>query len=249
MRYPIVFAWVLLVAVGVAAAAGHPQLIVGDDAVDLDNRLIRFSLTTAASSARIQVFSAEGKLLHDKTEEYSGVAARTPLSVGWPDLGKGGENFRIELRVTDTEGNWFTYQVIRFYLEVPHREIVFGSGKWNIDKQEEEKLVEPLKLLKEAVAKYGKHMGVRLYVGGYTDTVGKHDKNQLLSERRAQSIADYFIRHGLTGIPILVRGFGEGAPAVKTGDNVPEKRNRRARYIISTFAPEVAGPGTWKQVQ
>ena len=68
----------------------------------------------------------------------------------------------------------------------------------------------------------------------------------MLSERRAKAIADYFIAHGLTKIPIFVRGFGEGALAVKTADNIPEAKNRRAVYIISSFTPVLQGPGQFK---
>jgi hypothetical protein len=46
-----------------------------------------------------------------------------------------------------------------------------------------------------------------------------------------------------------VRGFGEGALAVKTPDNTPEQRNRRAQYIVSSFAPPLAGPGSWRRIQ
>lgn len=248
MRWAVVLVMVALAA-GTARAEGKSGLILGDDAIDLEQRLLRFSLTTEPASAHIEVFSAEGKLLYEKTEAFSGAAAGDELTLGWPDLGNEGENFRIELKVTDTTNGWYTYQVIRFYLEIPHRDVVFASGKWDIEKKEEEKLVEPLKLLKDAVAKYGKHMDVRLYVAGHTDTVGKPDKNQPLSEQRARAIADYFIVNGLRGIPILVRGFGEGALFIKTRDNVSEKRNRRAQYIISTFAPPLAGPGDWKRIQ
>ena len=134
--------------------------------------------------------------------------------------------------------------MIRFYIEVPHEEVEFESGKWTIPKEQEAKLEKPLSLLKEAQAKYAELMNVSLYVAGHTDTVGKAKDNQRLSERRAQAIADYFIAHGLTKMPIFVRGFG--ALAVKTADNVAEPRNRRALYIVSSFVPALEGPGQFK---
>ena len=188
----------------------------------------------------------DGELLHAGHRSYDDPPAGTKLQIGWPDLGKKGENFRIELKFTDSKDNWVTFQVIRFYVEVPHEEVEFETAKWKIPEDQEPKLQKPLSLLKETADKYAELMNVSLYVGGHTDTVGKAEDNLLLSERRAKAIADYFIAHGLTKIPIFVRGFGEGALAVKTADNIPEAKNRRAVYIISSFTPILQGPGQFK---
>lgn len=231
------------------AAAEKLELRIGAEDIDVAGRTIYFTLGTAARLAEIEVFSPEGALLHSGRASYDDAKPGERLSVSWPDLGKQGESFRIELKFTDSKDRWVTFQVIRFYLEVPHEEVEFESGKWDIPKPQEEKLHKPLALLKDAAAKYAKLMDVSLYVAGHTDTVGKDGDNQLLSERRAQAIADYFSKNGLTGMPIFVRGFGEGALAVQTKDNVPEAKNRRALYIVSSFTPALAGPGEWKRVR
>ena len=242
-----IVSWVWLV--GSLAAAQQLGLHIGANDIDVAGRSISFSLDTAAASAEIQVFSPEGELLYSGQQAYPEAAPGARLRVGWPDLGAKGENFRIELKFTDTKHNWVTFQVIRFYMEVPHEEVEFASGKWDIAKAQQTKLEKPLALLKEASAKYAELMNVSLYVAGHTDTVGKASDNQLLSERRARAIADYFVAHGLSKLPIYVRGFGEGALAVKTADNVPEAKNRRALYIVSSFMPQLAGPGQFKRIR
>ena len=239
----------LLLSAGQAAAAPNLKLDIRSEDIDVQNRTIYFRMGTVTKSVEIDVFSPDGELLYKGSKQYDPHEPGTRLSIDWPYLADRGDNFRIELKFIDEGGYWVTFQVIRFYLEVPHEDIAFASAKWDISPEEEPKLVEPLKLLKDAVNKYAKLMDVRLYVAGHTDTVGKAPANQLLSEKRAHSIARYFIDHGLKGIPIFVRGFGEGALAVKTGDNVAKAENRRAQYIVSTFTPEVAGPGEWQQVQ
>lgn len=231
------------------ASAAPLALRIGESDIDVAHRTIYFELATAADSADIEVYSPEGELLHVGQATYDEAKPHQRLSVSWPDLGAKGENFRIELKFTDTKGNWVTFQVIRFYLEVPHEEVEFESAKWSIPSEQEGKLKTPLELLKDAAAKYAKLMDVSLYVAGYTDTVGATSDNQALSERRAQAIADYFVKHGLTGMPIYVRGFGEGALAVQTADNVPEAKNRRALYIVSSFMPVLQGPGQFKRVR
>ena len=229
------------------AHAQNAALRIAENDIDVPGRTIHFTLGTVAQSAEIQVFSPEGELLYSGHETYNDPAPNTRLAITWPDLGSKGQNFRIELKFTDDKQRWITYQVIRFYVEIPHEEVEFESGKWNIPKDQESKLQKPLALLKDAAAKYSKLMNVSLYVAGYTDTVGSPSDNQRLSERRAQSIADYFGKNGVK-LPIFVRGFGEGALAVKTADNVPEARNRRALYIVSSFMPALEGPGQFKPI-
>lgn len=231
------------------AIADKLELRVEEGDIDVAQRTIFFTLSTAAKSAEIEVFSPEGELLHAGHATYDHPAPYARLPISWPDLGDRGENFRIELKVTDTKQRWVTFQVIRFYLEIPHKEVEFESGKWAIPKAQESKLEQPLSLLKDAASKYADLMNVGLYVAGHTDTVGKAADNQRLSERRAHAIAKHFISRGLTNMPIFVRGFGEGALAVQTPDNVDEPRNRRALYIISSFVPALKGPGSFKRVQ
>lgn len=246
----MLLALLLLAATPVRAAAqSAPRLEIRDDDIDVGARTIHFRLSGASvQRADIQVFSPEGAQLYEGQQAYEQAAPGTRLAVGWPDLGKQGENFRIELKFTTTSSAWVTFQVIRFYVEIPHEEVEFDSGKWDVKPAQQGKLQKPLGLLKEAAAKYGALMNVSLYVAGHTDTVGGAADNQRLSERRAQAIALWFREHGLRGIPLYVRGFGEGALALSTADNVAEQRNRRAQYIVSSFAPALAGPGSWRRL-
>jgi outer membrane protein OmpA-like peptidoglycan-associated protein len=200
-------------------------------------------------SVDYEMFSPEGAKLHVGHEDFPHAAPGQPLALTWPELGKKAENFRMELKFNAANGSWVTFQIIRFYIEVPHEEVEFDSGKWDVKPDQQSKLDTPLKLLKEAASKYSTLMNVSLYVAGHTDTVGQASDNQRLSERRAQAIAQWLIAHGLRGLSIHVRGFGEGALAVQTPDNTPDPRNRRAQYIVSSFAPPLTGPGSWRRIQ
>jgi outer membrane protein OmpA-like peptidoglycan-associated protein len=162
---------------------------------------------------------------------------------------KDDENFRIELKVTDVNDFWITWEILRFYLEIPHEEVVFESGKWDIEDSQKSKLDSALSLLIDSVKKYGKNVECQVYIAGHTDTVGSFSDNRLLSQKRARSIGMYFIKNGLKKVPIFIRGFGEESLAVKTDDNVPEEKNRRALYIVSTLPPNLSGPGNWQRIQ
>lgn len=247
-------AWAALPLAALPLAAANAQaklrLEIKESDIDLPGRTLHFRLSGGAvSSVDYEVFSPEGVKLHTGHEDFTRSAPGEPLKVTWPDLGKKAENFRMELKFTAANGGWVTFQIVRFYIEVPHEEVEFDSGKSDVKADQQNKLDKPLGLLKEAATKYSALMNVSLYVAGHTDTVGAASDNQRLSERRAQAIAQWFIAHGLRGLPIYVRGFGEGALAVNTPDNSAEQRNRRAQYIVSSFAPTLAGPGSWRRVQ
>ena len=73
-------------------------------------------------------------------------------------------------------------------------------------------------------------------VEGHTDTVGSRDYNMPLSRDRAQAVADALVRDGVNPRHVAVRGLGERRLAVPTGDNVPDRRNRRV--VVRLIPPE-----------
>jgi OmpA-OmpF porin, OOP family len=62
-------------------------------------------------------------------------------------------------------------------------------------------------------------------ITGYTDLSGAEAYNQVLSERRANSVIDYLVAGGVDAASIVGRGLGESNPVVATEQ--PEARNRR----------------------
>ena len=53
---------------------------------------------------------------------------------------------------------------------------------------------------------------------------------------QAKEIATWLRDHGYDR-PIYYYGFGEGLPAVRSGDGVDEPRNRRALYLVGANPP------------
>ena len=66
---------------------------------------------------------------------------------------------------------------------------------------------------------------------GYTDTVGSQKDNQALSLQRAIKLRELLVRDGVQA-QISVAGRGKLDPAVKTGDQVNEPRNRRVTITV-----------------
>ena len=71
-----------------------------------------------------------------------------------------------------------------------------------------------------------------IYVLGHTDSTGSDAYNQTLSDRRAQSVADYLAGHGVTRARIGVRGYGESQPIASNDTDPGRAENRRVEIKV-----------------
>ncbi|MBN35177.1 MAG: hypothetical protein CMM46_10465 [Rhodospirillaceae bacterium] len=69
-------------------------------------------------------------------------------------------------------------------------------------------------------------------IAGFTDTSGSAEYNIGLSRRRADSVADYLVGHGIDAGLMSVGWFGENDLAVETPDGVREPNNRRVEIVF-----------------
>jgi outer membrane protein OmpA-like peptidoglycan-associated protein len=70
-------------------------------------------------------------------------------------------------------------------------------------------------------------------VEGHTDSVGGDDYNQSLSERRAESVRDYFVQQGISSSAVEAHGFGKTAPIASNDTPEGRQQNRRVELILS----------------
>jgi OOP family OmpA-OmpF porin len=72
----------------------------------------------------------------------------------------------------------------------------------------------------------------RFRIEGHTDTVGPHDYNRALSERRAEAVVDYVAKkYSVDPSRLQAVGMGEDGLLVPTPPQTPEPRNRRVQVI------------------
>lgn len=69
-------------------------------------------------------------------------------------------------------------------------------------------------------------------VEGHTDSTGSLQYNQQLSERRAQSVAQYIINSGVSPMRVSTRGFGPSMPVASNDTPHGRSLNRRVEIKI-----------------
>ncbi|WP_298394490.1 OmpA family protein [Sphingobium sp.] len=68
---------------------------------------------------------------------------------------------------------------------------------------------------------------------GHTDSDGSDAYNQTLSERRAQSVADYLVSKGVQSARLATRGYGESQPIASNATEEGKAANRRVEIKIA----------------
>ncbi len=205
--------------------------------VDMDGRTMTFHINNPAKKATLELVGKNRKTIATITKSFKGSKGNQDLTISWKAPGQ--ELLYMDLKVYDIAGFWKGVRFTPFFSEVPHDRVEFENGKWKIRASEEPKLKRTLSALRKMIDQYHQNnvsMQVKLYIAGYTDTVGSKAANRLLSNRRARAIASWFRAHGIR-IPIYFQGFGEDVLAVGTPNETPEPRNRRAIYVLSSQTP------------
>lgn len=201
---------------------------------DLDGRKLRFTLNQPVAKVHLKVQVESGAFIVDDDIAFNGEAAGTKLEVTWPE--SKAKVLRIDLRAFAKSGVYNGVELTPWRLDIPHEEVNFASGKWDVLPDEASKLDASLKQVQDAASKVGQYVPLKLFIAGHTDTVGANASNRALSLNRAKAIGAYFRKKGVR-IPIYFEGFGEEALLVSTPDETDEAKNRRAEYILAIDDP------------
>ena len=87
-------------------------------------------------------------------------------------------------------------------------------------------------VMNEALTAAQTRSGSDIVVTGHTDTKGALEQNDMLSQRRAQEVAQLFVERQFPSKRIEAVGRGERELAVPTADEVDEPRNRRVTIEV-----------------
>lgn len=99
------------------------------------------------------------------------------------------------------------------------QDVLFDFDKYDLKAKGEAMLAEAVKLLENSNS--------RLMIEGHTDWDGPDEYNQVLSERRARAVFEYFTGKGIAADRMEAKGYGEKMPRIS--NLTPEGRaiNRR----------------------
>ncbi|TDP75195.1 OmpA family protein [Bradymonas sediminis] len=223
------------------------KLSVDPKKANLGEGKIQVGTNRPLDHIKIEIFDSKNQLLHEGTRQLGG--QKGEFEVNWPTHA---DVTGVRLTAHDVDGFWQSVLLEPFWVEIPHKEIIFEFGKASWTAEEEPKLEATLATIRDAMEKYkDKGLQMQLYIAGYTDTVGSKSDNLRLSTARAKAIATWFRKKGLK-IPLYYQGFGESVLAVKTEDETKEERNRRVIYVLGNSRPptsETLPKSNWKAVR
>ena len=105
--------------------------------------------------------------------------------------------------------------------------ILFDVDKYDVRPEDKEVLKNLATVLKE--------MNVKNFeIDGYTDSDGSDEHNQVLSEKRANSVKNFLVLQGVTA-EITTKGYGESKPVASNDTAEGRQKNRRVEIIIPTI--------------
>lgn len=109
---------------------------------------------------------------------------------------------------------------------IPLDQVQFLTGSTELKDKESSILLDDL-------ADYlKKHPAIKIRINGHTDSKGSTKSNLLLSQQRAQAIADMIIGHGIGADRIEGKGFGEAQPIASNKTAKGRSRNRRVEFEV-----------------
>jgi outer membrane protein OmpA-like peptidoglycan-associated protein len=82
------------------------------------------------------------------------------------------------------------------------------------------------------------HPELVAHVVGHTDSTGQPRYNQMLSQERAQSVAQYLALHGVAAQRLAAEGRGQSQPIANNSTEAGRAQNRRVEiYLRATLQP------------
>lgn len=87
-----------------------------------------------------------------------------------------------------------------------------------------------MKVLDELVPIIQSDKDVRLEIGGHTDNYGDPKFNELVSQARAVSVAQYLISKGVDGRRLTSKGYGDSKPIANNKTREGRQQNRRVTF-------------------
>jgi outer membrane protein OmpA-like peptidoglycan-associated protein len=70
-------------------------------------------------------------------------------------------------------------------------------------------------------------------IEGFTDSTGSEERNQVLSEQRANAVREALLEMGISPGRITTRGYGKSLPVASNATEAGRQLNRRVEILLS----------------
>jgi OOP family OmpA-OmpF porin len=102
-----------------------------------------------------------------------------------------------------------------------------------------------LPILDDVAADLKEHPRLKVELQGHTDSRGADAYNLDLSQRRADSVRNYLISQGVSGLQLVAKGYGESEPIADNATDLGRAENRRVvmQVLENPGRAEVQGGG------
>ena len=110
-----------------------------------------------------------------------------------------------------------------------------ASGVWNnlfFDLNKYELKEKSITELDKVIRFLNENPMIRVEISGHTDNAGTPAYNQQLSQKRAQSVADYLVAHGIVARRLVQKGYGADKPLKPNDTEQNRQVNRRIEFRV-----------------
>jgi outer membrane protein OmpA-like peptidoglycan-associated protein len=86
--------------------------------------------------------------------------------------------------------------------------------------------------LDKIVAMLQSENAMRLIIEGHTDSDGSNQHNEILSQKRAESVKGYLVSAGISSTLLFTAGYGESKPISPNTTTIGKAQNRRVELVV-----------------
>jgi outer membrane protein OmpA-like peptidoglycan-associated protein len=202
-------------AIGVAAKRAEEEKLAAAQAEAAKQQAQAQAATAQAAKAQAQVETTQQQAQAQAAQAQAATAqaGRASVQKQRADLLK--QLNRI-LATTDTDRG----------LVVTMAGVTFASGSAKLQPAARENLAKLAGII-------ATHPSLKLDIEGYTDSAGKDETNQELSQKRAEAVQAYLTEQGIPASSLTAKGLGKASPVAPNDTAEGRAKNRRVEIIVS----------------
>lgn len=105
------------------------------------------------------------------------------------------------------------------------KNIFFDLDKYDLKEKSVTELQKVIRFLND-------NPKTRVQISGHTDNQGSASYNLQLSERRARSVHDFLVHHGIDASRLVIKGYGSEKPVASNATEEGRQQNRRIEFRL-----------------